>query len=170
VPEVAKAVGAAEKCGEVCGVDEHNVARALTGRRHPDKRVELGVAGFRERMRPVRVDPLTAEDLHLLTFGRCEFVVGQVRVKVEGGDVVEQSRQVKVPEPGQRCDLLRALDDCWPQPPRVVHGHVERLHQRARVLTEALLARDEPVAVVFVLDLSLAVVVGEADVMMGRQQ
>ena len=79
-------------------------------------------------------------------------------------------RAVEVADGGQRRDLLGALDDGGSQPPDVVNGHVERLHQRAGVLAEALLARHEAVAVVFVLDLALAVVVGEADIVVGRQQ
>src|SRR6185503_5746364 len=82
VPEVAKAVGTAEQRGEVRGIDQYEVARSLTGRRHPDQCVELRVARFRERMWPVRVDPLTAEDLQFLAFRCGEFVVRQVRMEV----------------------------------------------------------------------------------------
>jgi hypothetical protein len=46
----------------VCGVDEYQIARPPTGRRHPDQRVELRVALFGERMRPLRVDALPSED------------------------------------------------------------------------------------------------------------
>ena len=67
MPEVAKAVGAAEQGGEVGGVDEHDVARTLGGRWHPDQRVELGVALGRERMRSVRIDALFPEDASVLT-------------------------------------------------------------------------------------------------------
>ncbi len=105
-----------------------------------------------------------------VAFRRGELVVRQVRVEVERGDVVEQPQGVEVADGGQRRDLLGAFDDGGSQTPRVVHGHVERLHQRAGVLAEALLARHEAVAVVFVLHLALAVVVGEADIVMGRQQ
>ena len=77
---------------------------------------------------------------------------------------------VQVADSGQRRDFLGALDDGGPQPPDVVHGHVERPHQRAGVLAEALLARHEPVAVVQVFDLALLVVVGEAHVVVRRQQ
>ncbi len=56
---------------------------------------------------------------------------------------------------GQWRNVLGAFDDGGPQPPDVVHGHVEGLHQRAGVLAEALLARNQAVAVVFVLHLAL---------------
>ena len=77
---------------------------------------------------------------------------------------------VEVADGGQRRDVLGAFDDGGSQPPNVVHGHVECLHQRAGVLAEALLARDQAVAVVFVLHLALGEIVGEADVVVGRQQ
>jgi hypothetical protein len=48
-------------------------------------------------------------------------------------------------------------------PPNVVHGHLECAHQRASVLAEALLARDQAVAVVLVLHLALLGIVGESD-------
>ena len=94
----------------------------------------------------------------------------QVRVEVEGGDVVEQPWAVEVADGVEWRDFLGSFDDGGSQPPNVVNRHVERPHQRAGVLAEALLARDQAVAVVFVLDLPLAVVVGEADIVMGRQK
>ena len=62
------------------------------------------------------------------------------------------------------------LSNGGPQPPYVVHWHVERLHHRARVLAEALLPGHQAVAVVFVLDQTLGEVVGEPDVVMRREQ
>src|SRR6185436_19057651 len=94
----------------------------------------------------------------------------QVRMEVEGADVVEQPWAVEVADGGQRRDFPGAFDDGGSQPPNVVNGHVECPHQRAGVLAEALLARYQAVAVVFVLHLALAVVVGEADVVVGRQK
>jgi hypothetical protein len=44
--------------GEVRQVVKHDVAGPLTGRRHPDHRVELGVARLGERMRASRIDAL----------------------------------------------------------------------------------------------------------------
>ena len=79
-------------------------------------------------------------------------------------------RRVEVAERGQRRDLVGALDDRRAQSPLVVNGNVERLHQRARVLTEPLLAWHQRVAVVLVFDLTLGEVVGEADVVMRGQE
>ena len=70
---------------------------------------------------------------------------------------------------GQRRDLVVPFTTRRPQPELVVHRHSERLHQRARVLAEALLARHERVAVMRVLHLALLQVVGEADVVVRRR-
>ena len=51
-----------------------------------------------------------------------------------------------------------------------MHRDVERLHQRARILAEALLARYERVAVVEVFHLPLLEVAGEADIVVRREQ
>jgi hypothetical protein len=52
----------------------------------------------------------------------------------------------------------------------IVHRHVERLHQRAGVLAEALLTRHERVAVMEVFHLALLQVVGEVDILVRREQ
>ena len=51
----------AEQRGEVRRIDQHDVAGALSARRHPDERVELGIARSGERMRAVRVHALASE-------------------------------------------------------------------------------------------------------------
>jgi hypothetical protein len=129
VPQVLQTVRATEQGGEVGGVDERDVARPLTGGRHPDQRVELGVAFRGEGVGSVRVDALTRQDPQLVTFGRRQFVVRQVGVEVERGDVVEQSRRVEIGKAGDGRDLLGALDNGGSQTLNVVHGHIECLHQ-----------------------------------------
>src|SRR5580693_10184436 len=90
VPEVLEAFGATEQRGEVSRVHQHDVAPALSGGRHPDQRVELGVTGRSERMRPVRVDALAAQHTHGVGFRLGEFVVRKVGMEIERGDLVEQ--------------------------------------------------------------------------------
>src|SRR6266487_33244 len=99
-----------------------------------------------------------------------DFVVRQMRMEIQRGDVLEQAQLVNVPESRDRRDVLRAFDECRTESPEVVHRHVERLHQRAGILPEALLARNECVAVVEVFHLTLLEVVGEADIMVRREQ
>ena len=68
---------------------------------------------------------------------------------------LEQAELVGVRELGQRRDV--AVLARRPQAPDVVHRHVERLHQVARVGGEALLARDQRVAMVEIFLLPLIV-------------
>ena len=69
--------------------------------------------------------------------------------------VFEQALRVNVAERVQRRDVLRVFDHRGAQAPFVPHGDAEALHQRACVLAEALLARDERIAVVAVFHLPL---------------
>lgn len=62
VPQVFEAVGAAEQCGEVGGVEEHDVACTRAGGWHPDQRVEFRVPGGGEGMGPSGVDALASQD------------------------------------------------------------------------------------------------------------
>ena len=92
-------------------------------------------------------------------------------MEIERRDVVQQSQLVEVAESGQRCNLLRAFDDCGTKPHRYCDRDIERLHQRAGVLAESLLARHELVAVMAVFHLPLLQVAREADIVMrGEQQ
>ena len=91
-------------------------------------------------------------------------------METERGDVLEESQLVEVAESRERRDLLRALDQRRTESPGVVHRYLERLHQRASVLPKALLARHEAIAVMEVFHLALLQVVGEADIVMRREQ
>ena len=112
---------------------------------------------------------LTTQHPHRVALRSGEFVVRQVGMEVERGDVVEQPRGVQVADRGQGCDLLGALDNGGTQPPGVVHRDLEGRHQGAGVLREPLLARHQRVAVVLVFDLTLGEIVGEAHVVMRGQ-
>ena len=125
------------------GVDEQDVAGSLFVRRHPEQAVELLVPSGCEGMRAIGIDELPRQDMHRLGVLGRNFVVRQVQVKIECGDVVQQSHLVEVAERGQRCNLLRPFHDCRTKPPLIDDRDVERLHQRACVLAESLLARHE---------------------------
>jgi hypothetical protein len=60
--------------------------------------------------------------------------------------------------------LSGVLDDGRAKPPLVVDGNIKVFHQGSQVLTETLLARNKRVAVMLKLDLSLAQVISEPDV------
>src|SRR4029077_2447790 len=70
VPKILEAVGAAEKRGEVRGVDEDDVAGTRAGRRHPDQRVKFVVACRGKGVGPVGIDPLTTQNPHRVAL-RC---------------------------------------------------------------------------------------------------
>ena len=91
-------------------------------------------------------------------------------MEIERRHVLQQLELVEVSVRLQRRNVASAWDHCRAQAVLVPYGHLERLHQRASVLAEALLARDERIAVMPVLDLPLLEVVGEADVVMRCQQ
>src|SRR5258706_9270210 len=92
-------------------------------------------------------------------------------MEIQRGNVLEQAQPVNVAKSGERSNVLRAFDERRTKSPAVVHRHVERLHQRAGILPEALLAWNECVAMVEVFHLALHKVVGEADIMVrGEQQ
>ena len=92
-------------------------------------------------------------------------------MEVEGAHALEQTQLVEIPARVERRDLRGAFDDRRTEPELIEHRHVETLHQRARVLPEALLARHEFVAVVAIFHLSLLRVAREADIVVwGKQQ
>src|SRR5258708_4019604 len=83
------------------------------------------------------------------------FVVREMRMEVQRRDVFEQAQLVDVAESRERRDLLCAFYLCRTESVGIVHRNIERLHQRAGILPEALLARHEGVAVVEVFHLAL---------------
>ena len=141
----------------------------LLVRRHPQEAVELPVARLGEGVRPFEVDRLPREHLDGLRASR-QFVVRQMRVEVEGRDVLQEAKAVKVVEGRERSNFVRAFHERGPKAVCVMHRNAKTLHQRARVLPKPLLARHERVAVVQIFHLALLHVTGEADVMMGCQQ
>src|ERR1700729_2165417 len=98
-------------------------------------------------MRAFEVDWLSREHLD----GTCpsgQLVVWQMRMEIEGRDVLQEAKAVEVVEGRQRSDFGRAFHHRRPKAVGVVYGDAEPFHQRARVLTEPLLAWHETVAMV----------------------
>ena len=77
----------------------------------------------------------------------------QVLVEIEGRNVREPTMQIEVAHGRQRCNLIGTLDNRWAKSPSVLHRHSEALHERSGVQAEALLARDQWIAVMGVLHL-----------------
>jgi hypothetical protein len=118
----------------------------------------------------IEINRLAREQMYRFVVLGGDLVVRQVQMEIQRRNTVEQSQLVKVPESGKRRYLLRAFDQRRTEFVGIVHRNVERSHQRAGVLPEALLARHEPITVVEVLHLPLLHVAGEADVVMRREQ
>src|SRR5215469_2423184 len=67
-------------------------------------------------------------------------------------------------ESGERRDIPRALDARRTQAPLVDNRDIERLEQGTRVLTEALLSRDQRIPMMLVFHLPLLQIIGESDI------
>ena len=76
------------------------MSRALCIRRHPDKRVELGVARLGERMRPVKINRLARKHVD----GLC--VIGGQRVMRQVG------MEIKCANPVEKAKLIQVFVDC----------------------------------------------------------
>src|SRR5262249_37745931 len=142
--------------------------RTLRSRRHPDARVELCIAGFNEGMRPFQVNWLTGQHMSGFCVVSCECVMRQVALEIEGRDLIEQTEVVEILVDAERRDLtIRA---CGTESILIDHRYIERLHQRASVLSKALLTRYELVTMVLVLHLALLQIGAESNVVVRRQQ
>src|SRR5271167_1409018 len=83
LPEILKAVIAAKKRGEIGRVDQDDVSGSPVVGRHPKEAIELLVAHGREGMRKLEIDRLARENSNLLAIRICQFVVRQMRMKIE---------------------------------------------------------------------------------------
>src|SRR5262249_35294422 len=85
-------------------------------------------------------------------------------MEVKRGNVLEQPHLVEIAESCERRDVLSTFDERRAQTPLGNYGDIQCLHQRARVLAESLLTRNETVAVVLVFHLALREVITEAHI------
>ena len=89
-------------------------------------------------------------------------VMGQVGMKVEGGDIAQETQGVEVVIGVERHDLVGAFHHGRAESVLVHHRNIQPLHQRPGVLAEPLLPRHQGVPVMFVLHLPLLQVRGKA--------
>jgi hypothetical protein len=106
-------------------------------------------------MRTVEVYRLARQQLHRLAVLVGNFIVRQVWMKIECGDVCEEAELVKIPKRRKRGNLIRVFGACRTKSPLIMYRHVEPFHQRAGVLPEALLAGHETISMVAVFHLAL---------------
>src|SRR5260370_35962744 len=97
-------------------------------------------------MRTVEVDRLPCEHLDGVRASR-QFIMRQMRVEVEGRDVLQEAKAVEVGEGRERSNFVCAFDERRPKAVGVVYRNAKPVHQRARILPKSLLARHERVAV-----------------------
>src|SRR3984893_8937187 len=116
-PEVHQTVRATEEGGEIRRIHEHDVCSALLIWRHPEQAIELRVAGCGEGMRTVGINGLARQQMHRLGVPGGQLIVWQGWMGIECRDVFEQTQLVDVPKGRKRRDLLRALDERWPETP-----------------------------------------------------
>src|SRR6185437_37103 len=102
LPEVLQTIGTTKQGGEVCGVNQKDLARPRFVRRHPKETVEFLVACGGERMWSIRIDRLPGEhiDFAAMLVGQC--VMRQMRVEIERGNVVKEIELVEIPKSCQR--------------------------------------------------------------------
>ena len=96
VPKVVEALGAAKESGEDCQVRQQDVPSAHPCRRHPEERIEFGVAGFDERMRSGQIDRLSSKNVNCPCIFRRQRIVRQVLVEIEGCHVREPTMPVEI--------------------------------------------------------------------------
>src|SRR5262245_11756612 len=121
-------------------------------------------------MWPLEVDGLPREEAHVFRILGRDLVMRQVEMEVERRDAIEKPECVQISVGGQRRDVLGAFDQCWPKAVLVDDRYLERLHQRACVLAESLLSRNQWIPMVRILHLALLQIAGEADVVMRSDQ
>src|SRR5689334_385946 len=96
--------------------------------------------------------------------------MGQMRMKIESRNSVEQPEFVQVFDDREWSDLFCAFDDRRTKSVLIQDRHSQGLHDRTSVLPEPLLAWNERIAVMRVFQLPLLHVFGESHVVMRAQQ
>ena len=166
LPESLQGIHAAKQSGEDSGVCEEDISRPLAVWRHPEERVEFCISRCGEWMRPLEVNRLLCEDVNQAVFIAGYRVMRQVWMEVEGGHSVQEAQRIQVLIYGERRNLFCAFNGRGTKSVLIDNRHRKPLHQRSSVLSKPLLAWDECIAMVRVLELSLLHVLSETHVMM----
>src|SRR5205809_7771565 len=121
--------------------------------RHPEKTIEFLVALFHEWMGTFEINWLARQQTDGICIGSSYFVMRKVRMKVEGGNTLEQAELVQVSIGCHRHQIVGSFNGCGAEPVFVHHRHTESFHQRARILSKPLLPGDERITMVPVVQL-----------------
>src|SRR5262249_30156706 len=93
-----------------------------------------------------------------------------MRMKIEGGDTVQQTEFVQVFINTERSNLFRAPYHRWTKAELIYYVHIESLDYGARVLAQAVLAWNQGVSMMCVFELPLLHILRETNVMMRANQ
>src|ERR1700736_5403380 len=94
----------------------------------------------------------------------------QVRVEIERCNAGKPSADIQVPHGSQRCDLICFWRPRWAQSPSILHWDAQSLHEGTRIQAEALLPRDQRIAVVRIFHLALRWIARHSDIVMRSYQ
>src|SRR5215204_2744550 len=169
-PEIFQAFGTTEERSEMGRIDQQKVSCTITGRRHPQKTVHFGVARRHERMRPIGIDRLACEHMYFGAVRLIHFIVRQVWMKIQRGNVLKKPEFIQIAKGGERRNISGSRDNCRTEAPFVDDRNVQRFHQRTRELAEPLLPWNQIVAVMEIFHLALFEIVGKTDVVMRRNE
>src|SRR4029079_7777653 len=97
----------------------HDVALSFFFRPNPEQGVEFLVSSGGKGMWAIGINELPRQDMHRCGVLLRNFIVGQVQVKIECGDVVQQSHLVEISERSKWGNLLRPLYDGRTKPPLI---------------------------------------------------
>src|SRR4029077_8913052 len=121
-PEGLETLGAAKEGGEIGGIDQNDVSRPLLVRRHPQEAIKLPVTRLGERVRTFEVDRLPGQHLDGVPASR-QFIVWQMRMEIESGNVLQKAKTVEVVEGRERSNFVCAFHERGPKAVGVVYGN-----------------------------------------------
>ncbi len=91
-------------------------------------------------------------------------------MKIKCGNPVEEAKLIQVFVDCERRNLFCAFDEGRAKSELIHHRHPKCFHHRTRVLSEALLARDERIPVVRIFQLALLQIFCKSHIVMGPKQ
>src|SRR6266567_3822088 len=92
------------------------MAGTLVRRRHPEETIEFLVALFHEWMGTFEINWLARQQTDGICIGSSYFVMRKVRMKVEGGNTLEQAELVQVSIGCHRHQIVGSFNGCGAVP------------------------------------------------------
>src|SRR5881296_415266 len=128
-PEVLQTVrNTKQRCEDSLG-SQYDNAGELVRWPHPKKTIEILFALFHEWMGTFEINWLARQQTDGICIGSSYFVMRKVRMKVEGGNTLEQAEFVQVSIGCHRHQIVGSFNGCGAKPVFVHHRHTESFHQ-----------------------------------------